>query len=66
MPRPNPNAQHRPLVLIVCPSVNGYRLALAGGDYFEPIAEFPTSDEAQAAYRVAKAVERGFATWGAS
>lgn len=36
---PNAAAQMRPLVLTLAPGANGYRIAFAGGDYFEPIAE---------------------------
>lgn len=47
-------AQHRPLVLTICPGLNGYRIALTGGTHFEVLGEFATLDEAAAAYRRAR------------
>lgn len=52
--RPDPLAQHAPRPLTVSPGFSGYRLALAGGSYFEPIEEFASEQAAWAAKREAE------------
>ena len=59
--RPNANAEHRPAVLTITPGMNGYRVALVGGEIYEPIAEFPTAEEAASAWANARDAVAGFA-----
>lgn len=58
----NLRSERRKLALVVTPGLNGFRLAFAAGDYFEPIAEFATLEEARAALTAALAVTRQRAT----
>ena len=52
--KPITAAQFRTVPLVITPCVDGYRLAFAAGEIFEPIAKFATMEEAAAAYRQAR------------
>ena len=52
--KPCAGAQFRTVPLVITPCVDGYRLAFAAGEIFEPIAKFKTMEEAAAAYRQAR------------
>lgn len=46
--RPDPSHQNRPLTLVITPGLNHpFRLAYAGGTYFEVLSEFPTWEAAR-------------------
>ena len=51
--------QMRTLPLVITPGLSGWRLAFAGGGYYEPIAEFATVEQAQAARMAALAMTMG-------
>jgi hypothetical protein len=51
---PDASAQFRIRSLVVCPGLNGYRLAFVAGTYFEVLDEFPTWEAARAARNAAE------------
>ena len=52
--KPNPSAEHRPAVFTVTPGLIGYRVALVSAEFYEPVAEFPTAEEAASAWAAAR------------
>ena len=52
--KPCASKQFRTVPLVITPCIDGYRLAFAAGEIFEPIAKFKTMEEAAAAYRQAR------------